>query len=441
MHKVLEPISTYLTTYRQPMSYVTDVLLLVLSFKILAEEGYQIFCNMRQLGICAGFRDYLCPSNFIDCLSVVVFAVQIGVWLRHVKKIANLQDAMRAADPNVPGSFANAEDHARFYDTVDDWVISDNRLRIVLAVFPFIIGMRFFKVFSLQPRLGVVTATLKNATVDIVHFMMVFGSIFLVFVTAAMILFGQEIDDFTNFGRATMTVYRIMLGDYDWDELIRVGRQQTGLWFWTFTWLVNLIMLNMLLAIVMDVYTSVKAGINADAETMWSQASEIISRWWHVKKGHQVSLEVILEHLEAHSEKLTKPDETDDGRLTVSKFMDLVPSMPEDQAAKILVNAYASDEESLGSGGSTGETSTRVRHILANTQTLHDAIEQLTHLNEVMAEMINANFAEMRYHSHQNKNARGEPLSPGSPDRSVAVGDSTRDQTKRPNREITSGSI
>merc|ERR1719158_1398908 len=75
-----------------------------------------------------------------------------------------------------------------------------------------------------------------------------------------MILWGQEQDDFTNFGRASNAVFRIMLGDYDWDELTRVGRQQAGLWFWAFTWLVNLIMLNMLLAIVMDVYAKAKSA-------------------------------------------------------------------------------------------------------------------------------------------------------------------------------------
>merc|ERR1719158_781706 len=131
-----------------------------------------------------------------------------------------------------------------------------------------------------------------------------------------MILWGQEQDDFTNFGRASNAVFRIMLGDYDWDELTRVGRQQAGLWFWAFTWLVNLIMLNMLLAIVMDVYAEVKGQISKDAETMWSQASEIATRWWDVRRGRQVSLGVLLDALEAKH-----PEENSEGaeeRLTVA---------------------------------------------------------------------------------------------------------------------------
>ena len=44
-----------------------------------------------------------------------------------------------------------------------------------------------------------------------------------------------------------------------------------------------------------------------------------------------------------------------------------------------------------------------VQHILKNTLVLHESVDHLTHMNEVMAEMANANFAEMRYHDHGNK--------------------------------------
>merc|ERR1712139_366737 len=94
------------------------------------------------------------------------------------------------------------------------------------------------------------------------------------------------------------SVFRIMLGDYDWDEMVRVGQQQTAVWFWSFTWLVNLIMLNMLLAIIMDTYTEVKGHISSDAETIWSQMIEIFNRWRAVRTGRQVALYKILDALE-----------------------------------------------------------------------------------------------------------------------------------------------
>jgi hypothetical protein len=411
MHKVLEPTSTHLTPYRNPFCYILDVLLMLLCLKISVEEGIQIRSSCKQeRGLIAGLKAYIAPANIIDCLSVFYFTLLACFWLYHVGKIGNIQEVLRKADPTVVGSFGSEADREGFYAAVDVWVVSDNNLRMVLAVFPFIIGMRFFNVFSLQPRLGVVTATLQRSFVDIFHFTIVFLSIFLVFVTAAMILFGQELDGFTNFGRAIISTFRIMLGDYDWQELVRVGRQQAAIWFVSFTWLVNLIMLNMLLAIVMDVYTEVKGHISAEAETMWSQVNEIAHRWLDMRQGRQISLAKILEALDKYELESTV-DESE--RLTVADFVKLVPDMPEKQAVRILVSAYEFDEESLVRGGSQSETNTRVHHILTNTRSLHDAMENLAHMNEVMAEMMNANFADLRNNRKLNNGelSQGRELS------------------------------
>jgi len=323
----------------------------------------------------------------------------------HIAIIYDLQDAMKKGDSTQVGSGFTESERDAFYEAVDTWVISDNNLRAVLAIFPFIVGCRFFKVFSLQPRLGVVTATLQRSCRDIVHYLVVFASIFLVFVISAMILFGHDLDEFTNFGRAMMSVLLVMIGDYDWTEMIRVGRQQTALWFWSFTWLVNLIMLNMLLAIIMDVYTEVKCSIAPDAETMWSQVAEIVTRYLEIKKGLQIDLQVIYEALEMHmsaeDERLTTDGfRAEEERLTIDGFRALVPEMPERQALRLLAAAYVKESEEDNTGGSMSETAARVQNIFKNTQVLHDAIGDLIHMQETTAEMINANFVEMRYHSH-----------------------------------------
>mmetsp|Transcript_103171 Transcript_103171/g.160863 ORF Transcript_103171/g.160863 Transcript_103171/m.160863 type:complete len:199 (+) Transcript_103171:3-599(+) len=160
-------------------------------------------------------------------------------------------------------------------------------------------------------------------------------------------------------------------------------------------------MLNMLLAIIMDVHQSVKGHIARDAETLWSQLLEIIIRSIAVWKGDQVRLEYVLECLEKHSEKLG--EDAEEERLTIATFMAIVPSMPEVQGMRLLVNAYVSDEEESFQGGSMSETSARVHHIFKNTHVLHHAISELMHMNETMADMINANFAEVRFHMHAHQ--------------------------------------
>merc|ERR1719230_1036419 len=100
-----------------------------------------------------------------------------------------------------------------------------------MALYPFVTVARFFKAFSAQARLAAVTKTLQNASTDIVHFGIVFGTVFSVYTVSAMILFGQELNEFANLGRALNTVFRCLLGDFDWDEMNDVGRLEAGIWF------------------------------------------------------------------------------------------------------------------------------------------------------------------------------------------------------------------
>merc|ERR1719272_2810396 len=135
---------------------------------------------------------------------------------------------------------------------------------------------------------------------------------------------------------------------------------------------------------------------------MWSQVAEIGNRWWEVKKGRQVSMSRILEVLLHHH---PDGDQTlEEERITTEGFMKLVSGMPENQATRLLVSTFRMDEDESAQGGSLSETSSRVQHIFKNTMILHESVEHLTHMNEVMAEMINANFMEMRHHTtHANK--------------------------------------
>merc|ERR1719451_170305 len=109
------------------------------------------------------------------------------------------------------------------------------------------------------------------------------------------------------------TVFRIMLGDFDWETMNIIGRPQAAAWFWSFMWLVNMVMLNMLLAIVMDVYTEVKGGIGGDAETLWSQTKEIYQRWRKRRQGLRKSLEYVLHALEQSK---------NEDNLTIQKMID-----------------------------------------------------------------------------------------------------------------------
>ena len=81
-----------------------------------------------------------------------------------------------------------------------------SRLRLVLATYPMIIIFRLFKAFSAQARLAIVTETLYVTGVDLLHFALVFASIFVTLGISGLVLFGRTMQQFTTFPRALTTV-------------------------------------------------------------------------------------------------------------------------------------------------------------------------------------------------------------------------------------------
>merc|ERR1719454_1240243 len=79
----------------------------------------------------------------------------------------------------------------------------------------------------------------------------------------------------------------MLLGDFDYDELTSENTLTAGLWFWLFILLINNIMLNMVMAIIMDVYTEVK-GESSNFAPIWTQFWEVLLVYYNVMVGKTV---------------------------------------------------------------------------------------------------------------------------------------------------------
>jgi hypothetical protein len=141
-----------------------------------------------------------------------------------------------------------------------------------MAGYPIVIVFRLFNTFDAQARLAVVTKTLNKSSMDLFHFLIVFSTIFLIYVISAVSLFGHTVDDLATISRSITTTGLAVLGDFDWDVIKEQGRIEAGVWFWTFMGLVSLVLMNMLIAIVMDAYSEVKDGAK-DSKTMWQEVA------------------------------------------------------------------------------------------------------------------------------------------------------------------------
>merc|ERR1712008_384591 len=95
------------------------------------------------------------------------------------------------------------------------------------------------------------------------------------------------------------TSFHVLIGDVPWEEMQKIGRFPAMIWFASFIWLLELVMFNMLLAIVMDFYTETRGTLGDNAETLWSQSWELYTRWKDVKSGRGMTLSHITACLES----------------------------------------------------------------------------------------------------------------------------------------------
>jgi hypothetical protein len=250
------------------------------------------------------------------------------------------------------------EQMARIYADFEAIAYTWDSLRMFAGFFAFTIMMRFFKSFRANARLSVVTETLARAGVDGIHFFLVFIIIFLCFVLTAHILFGHSHEAFDSLWDAMHTCFLVLMGDFDLWRMMEINYVFAMLWFWLFEILVFLILFNMLLAVVMDVYFQVKSG-QQDAQPIWEQAAQ---RYREMRSRKVDKDKVTMVDGVAHKQVDTRPsankilgvlhsdnhDLTGDDFLTAETLVSLPLTMDMRDAVDLVRKVAAANNEASG---------------------------------------------------------------------------------------------
>ena len=79
---------------------------------------------------------------------------------------------------------------------------------------------KIFKYISVTKRLTRISKALGKAAPDVVAFLFVFCVLFIGFGISGHLLFGNDIKNFANLVITFLTLYRMMLGDWDYDSIM-----------------------------------------------------------------------------------------------------------------------------------------------------------------------------------------------------------------------------
>merc|ERR1712196_421795 len=85
--------------------------------------------------------------------------------------------------------YANRMNH--FFTLMENLCNVERLYRVSFCFYPMAVMMRLFKSFAAQGRLAVVTRTLSGASTDMIHFFIVFFSVFFCMVVNSVLIFGQ----------------------------------------------------------------------------------------------------------------------------------------------------------------------------------------------------------------------------------------------------------
>mmetsp|Transcript_33961 Transcript_33961/g.85877 ORF Transcript_33961/g.85877 Transcript_33961/m.85877 type:complete len:859 (+) Transcript_33961:234-2810(+) len=173
------------------------------------------------------------------------------------------------------------------YESVLEEISSKLSMQLLLNFFNILLCLvRCFKFYRFQPRLAIINRTLIHAFPDLYHFILMFITVLFGFAVMSNILFGTELWQFSTLLEALNTGWLWMNGaSLNYAEISRVDAEMSVVYYVSFVFLINIVLLNVLLAILVDSYAVASEQTNEEFDgdpdkvpSLGSDIGEIIKR-------------------------------------------------------------------------------------------------------------------------------------------------------------------
>lgn len=349
IHKRVELMSSWIyflqpTLDNLPVLFFASIWIFCLAY-IMFHEIKEIYHVVRQPSHGGVFKtlreEYMHFWNIVDWISIAEAIAVVILFLALAVQTTGLHASILAMLESETGSAEQKASAVKeFYAAFEGVCSTEKQFRLCLCIYPMIMMLRLFKSFAAQPRLAVVTDTIHSASQDMLHFGIVLSAVVFTLCLDAVLLFGRDIQDFGTLARSFHSCFRMMFGDWDWAPMERVNRFYAVVWFLIFMVLVVIILLNMMLAIIMDNYMSVKKH-SGKAVTLGRQITEMWRRRQMLRRKERVKLNDIWDSFESYGvgeEQHAKRDEKHE--VTANSIRMIVPDIPESQAQRTLQNSW-----------------------------------------------------------------------------------------------------
>lgn len=288
--KVID-VELYVTDLDNFRLFLEVLLGIALIFGIV-NEGLDLLRMKKKFGRYSAYFQSI--WNYIDVLNLALMTMGYITWWTYAFLAEDFRCKINYdiyADLEAEARIMKINGNGQGLDSLASMYSSISELTERLAFYYAIAGvnimlylLRVLKLMHFQPRLGVVTRTLTLAAADLFHFFVLFFIIFFGYAIMGYLVFGNAIETFSTVPDAIMTCFEFLLGEIgvngELKELQKPWHYISGqVFFWSYAILVQQILLNFVLAIIVDAYSEVKEQ-SQETVGILTEISEIFSDTW-----------------------------------------------------------------------------------------------------------------------------------------------------------------
>jgi len=337
----LLPIVQVFSFLVQPLQYksllVLDGVWLLLWFLLLTYCTWSLFW-----ACCSSDRrseHLLSAWTWVGWLTVIMGALVIIQGMSYLERLDLLGDAAMSVAFDRPAAAGGSPQMLQAYKGAVQRLHADltefedflTFLHRYVGFYSILIMFRLFKAFDVAPRLAVVMDTLAASLTDVLHFMLVVFTVNTAFVLSGIFLFGHRVIKFSRFDMAYEACLLLLFGNMDYEELASEHPQAAFLWFFTFVAIMYMVILNMALAIFMDVY----AGMKNKSDLSDTVIQQLLGVYASIRRWRsEVSATTLLQSV----------DKLDIPTVNMPVLMEACPGLGEEQARKLLGKVEAAED-------------------------------------------------------------------------------------------------
>jgi hypothetical protein len=411
-----------MNAYPTAAAYVFDAVYILMILWTTYKES-QDMCASLRLG-CVEFMQYWTFWNIVDWCTISLGCINTILWILSCTfmQAQDLQELLEEVDGSLqirsnllPLGVARTE---QLHDSIMLIYTTMFALRISVAITAGFMVLKFFKGFEANPRLQIVRNTLVTVSTDVGHFAVVFVPIFACFAVIGHVLFGQDLNKFHTIGSSFNTGVAVLMGEFSWytdlsdtPSILPSGmpRVVLAIWFILYTAFVILVMLNMLLAIILDQYVRVAASkkAQADARTIFQQAIRTVNR--RLETQGFVPLYKIKHLLEYDADPAHKPN-----IVTEESIKEAFNGVSDEQAAWLMRFVRDQLQEKMMTENRRKKSKEAIERAVRTEQMTSSIAEELHNVHNFVADcMTRLNSVEANLAS--DPNFKLAPLPPPPP--------------------------